>query len=219
MTDGGTYRDPRSVILQWLAPVLGSSPRQKTSVASVEQDGEPSRDCPISFDFESVYEEHFSFVWRNLNRLGVLPKDVDDAAHDVFLVVHQKLADFDGEASIRSWLFAILRRVAWHYRRSLARKRTEPLSDEEPVDKSTLDNADFQAKREAVTLVHRILEELNEERRTVFVLAELEQLTMPVIAEMLQLPLNTAYSRLRLARRDFEQKLRQIDASAKRSCL
>jgi RNA polymerase sigma-70 factor (ECF subfamily) len=191
----------------------------ETFSTHAEPSGAPLRNDLVALDFDTVYETHFEYVWRNLYRLGVLPKDVDDAAHDVFLVVHQKLPEFDGKGSIRAWLFAIARRVAWHYRRSLARKRTESLNDEDPVDKGTLEQSDLQSKREAITLVHRILAQLPEERRSVFILAELEQLTIPVIAEMLQIPLNTAYSRLRLARRDFEQKLRHIDASARRISL
>jgi RNA polymerase sigma-70 factor (ECF subfamily) len=228
------------VLLQWLAPLLGQTDRRSGVAKAVESDvfasprshaphdARPTNEDPKGstfkndlshLDFESVYEAHFEYVWRNLYRLGVLPKDVDDAAHDVFLVVHQKLPEFDGKGSIRAWLFAIARRVAWHYRRSLARKRTESLSDEDPIDKGTLEQSDLQSKREAITLVHRILAQLPEERRSVFILAELEQLTIPVIAEMLQIPVNTAYSRLRLARRDFEQKLHQIDASARRISL
>jgi RNA polymerase sigma-70 factor (ECF subfamily) len=207
------------VLLQWLAPLLGGSSRLSVAVADVPVEPKDSCVTVRALEFETVYEDHFEFVWRNLSRLGVLPKDVDDATHDVFLVVHQKLDEFDGEGSVRAWLFAILRRVAWHYRRSLARKRTDPLNDEDPVDHRSLTNDDYQSKREAVSLVHRILEQIPEERRSVFVLAELEQLTVPNIAEMLKIPLNTAYSRLRLARRDFEQKLRQIDASARRNYL
>jgi RNA polymerase sigma-70 factor (ECF subfamily) len=165
--------------------------------------------------FEEVYAAHFDFVWRNLVRLGVSPCEVDDATHDVFLVVHRRLPDFE-EGSLKGWLFAIARRVAWHYRRAQARRRTVPLPDEDPIDSSSVERERLQARREAHNLVHRILDELDDDRRAVFVLVELEQLSVPDAAEMLRVPLNTTYSRLRLARRDFERKLRLVESGIRR---
>jgi len=217
VTDPVNRGNGRNVILEWLTPLVAQRPKRGHQTLKFPQQalGAPkfNSNSPIGttaqqVTFDALYHEHFDFVWRNLCRMGVSPGEVDDAAHDVFLVVHKKLAEFDGGAGVRSWLFAIAQRVAWHYRRAQTRRRTEPLADEEAIDLSSVDNDGNQSKREALTLVHRVLSELSEERRAVFILAELEQLTMPDIAQTLHLPLNTAYSRLRLARRDFEQKLR-----------
>lgn len=222
MTERGGGGNSRVVLLQWLAPVLG---RPKAAPPEVPATGRRSRGTPPPptnpganpspsepLSFDAIYQAHFEFVWRTVYRFGVSYAELDDAAHDVFLVVHKKLADFDGRANVRSWLFAIAQRVAWHYRRTHARRRTKPLEGEDPEDPETLDHDGDQSKREAITLIHQVLDCLSEERRAVFILAELENMTMPVIAEMLRLPLNTAYSRLRLARRDFEKKLRVIVA-------
>jgi RNA polymerase sigma-70 factor (ECF subfamily) len=176
---------------------------------------DPASPLPLH-SFDVVYETHFDFVWRNLRRLGVEDGAVDDAAHDVFLVVHRQLGQFDGR-SYRSWLFAIAQRVAWHYRRSRARRRTEPLYDEELGADSSVRPDVHHDKREACVVVNQILERLPDERRAVFVLAELEQMSMPQIAEILAIPLNTAYSRLRLARRDFSRALRHLESSCPRS--
>lgn len=160
--------------------------------------------------FEAVYETYFDFVWRTLRRLGVEECSVDDAAHDVFLVVHRQLERFDGRNQ-KSWLFAITQRVAWHYRRSAARRRTASLGDEEPVADALSSPEVRHERRQACALVQQLLERLPDERRVIFMLSELEQMSMPEIAQMLSIPLNTAYSRLRLARRDFSAALRHYD--------
>lgn len=171
---------------------------------------------PRSQVFDSVYERHFDFVWRNLRRLGVEESSVDDAAHDVFLVVYRQLPQFDGR-NYKSWLFAIAQRVAWHYRRAYARRRTDPLAEETLRDESSSCPDQSHEKREARDLVNTLLGQLSEDRRAVFVLSELEQLGMPQIAEMLRIPLNTAYSRLRLARRDFSRNLKRHEQKTSRS--
>lgn len=169
--------------------------------------GRPAEAAPHErVEFRDVYEQHFAFVWRSLRRLGVAPAQLDDAAQDVFLVVHRRLADFEGRSAVRTWVFGITLRVAKDYRRSSMRRRTEPLDDDRAADSSEAPEALTEAAR-AAALVHRLLEHLDDDRRAVFVLAELEQMTAPEISALLHVNLNTVYSRLRAARRDFEQAL------------
>ncbi|HTU57497.1 MAG TPA: sigma-70 family RNA polymerase sigma factor, partial [Polyangiales bacterium] len=75
-------------------------------------DDEAAPPVRIALEFDAVYEEHFDFVWRNLRRLGVREGELRDAAQDAFLVVHRRLAQFDGVGSVRAWLYSIVRRVA-----------------------------------------------------------------------------------------------------------
>lgn len=154
--------------------------------------------------FEAVYAEHFRGVWRTLRRLGVADAQIDDAAQDVFVVVHRKLPDFAG-GSLRSWLYAIAVRVASDYRRGAAHRRTAPLSAS--IADASPGPARASELQESVRLLHELLEKLDDKKRTVFVLAELEQLSVPEIAEVLGVNLNTAYSRLRAARSQFEAAL------------
>jgi RNA polymerase sigma-70 factor, ECF subfamily len=186
------------------------------AVSNVVASGDSDTRASATLSFDSVYESYFDFVWKNLRRLGVDESSVDDAAHDVFLVVHRQLAQFDGR-NHKGWLFAIAQRVAWHYRRSLARRRTDPLAEQEFRAASSTSPDACNEQREARMLVNRLLDELSVERRAVFVLSELEQLSMPEIAEILVIPLNTAYSRLRLARRDFGRSLRRYEQKNSRS--
>jgi RNA polymerase sigma-70 factor (ECF subfamily) len=162
---------------------------------------------------ESVYREHFQGVWRLLRRLGVPIAVLDDAAQDVFLVVHRKLADFDPRAPLRSWVFAITVRVASEYRRRAARRRAECLDDGLP-DRAP-SPAELGELREEVQLLHQILGELDDDKRMVFVLSELEQLTVPEIAAVTGVNLNTVYSRLRAARKYFDAELNRRRAAAR----
>lgn len=169
----------------------------------------PASARPVSL--EEVYREHFAIVWRVLRRLGVSSAQLDDATQDVFLVVKRKLPEVAHAGGLRSWIFAIAVRVAREYRRRAARDQAEPLSD------TLLDNAPNPAQlselQESIRLLHQLLRELNEKKRTVFVLSELEQLSAPEIAEVLSLNLNTVYSRLRSAKLEFDSALRRRRAS------
>src|SRR6186713_667175 len=147
--------------------------------------------------FAVIYERYFRAMWRALRRLGVEPAALDDAVQDVFVVVHRRLAEFDGR-SLRGWLYAIAVRVASDYRRRPWHRRSVPLT--EGVVDSAPDPGQASELGESVRLLHELLAELPDEQRVVFVLGELEQLTAPEIAKALSLNLNTVYSRQRVAR-------------------
>ena len=161
--------------------------------------------------FDAVYAAHVGFVWRILRTFGVAEPQLEDAVQDVFVVVHRRLSEWQGRAAITTWLFAIARRVASVHRRR-ADKRTRELPMEQ-IDEGTEDRivgtagADPFAelsRAQAAATVHAILEQPDEDKRVVFALVELEQLSVPEVARMLELNLNTAYSRLRLARQAVE---------------
>lgn len=158
-------------------------------------------------DFSRIYDEHFAFVWRTARRLGVPDASLDDAVQEVFLVVHRQLAGFEGRASIKSWLFQIARRICADHRRALRRRGPHESLSEATFSAPADGPLDRLAQAEATALLHRLLESLDESKREVFVLVELEQMSIPEAAEALGIGLNTAYSRLRLARRDFERAL------------
>jgi RNA polymerase sigma-70 factor (ECF subfamily) len=150
-------------------------------------------------DFETLYNEHFDFVWRSLRRLGVDASSVEDAAQDTFVVVHRRLQDLRPEASCKAFLFGIALRVAHDYRRRARRKGAESLDLEASISKD-LGPFEQTAKVEAARLVERFLESLDEDKRAVFSLSDLEEMTAPEVSEALGVKLNTVYSRLRAAR-------------------
>lgn len=159
--------------------------------------------------FEHIYAAEFPFVWRCLRTLGVPRAALDDAAQDVFLVVHRQLATFRGESSLRSWLFGVTRNVASNHRRGTARKQAPlvPLASEPPdLGRGPLETAQ---DAEAAAFVERFMVTLDEDKRAMFLLGVLEELTMPEVAAALAIPLNTAYTRLRRVRAEFERALKE----------
>lgn len=163
-------------------------------------------EAAVAPSFDAVYAAHVAFVWRVLRTFGVSEAQIEDAVQDVFVVVHRRLREFEGRAAITTWLFAIARRVAGAYRR---KKTTEPIDDiAEPVDSA--DTFAALSRAQAAATVMAILETMDEDKRVVFALVELEQLSVPEVARMLELNLNTAYSRLRLARVAFEAAVKKV---------
>jgi RNA polymerase sigma-70 factor (ECF subfamily) len=170
------------------------------------EDATPSA-APVraNLDFDALYAEHFPFVWRCLMGHGVAESALDDAAQEVFLVVHRRLAGFRGESAIRTWLYGIVRNVATNHRRSVRRRATAPLDERLPSAKPGPDaNAE---DAEAAAFVARFVAALDDKKRDVFVLALVEELAVPEVAEMLGIPLNTAYTRLRAVRAEFRRAL------------
>jgi RNA polymerase sigma-70 factor (ECF subfamily) len=160
-----------------------------------------------SLDFRAVFTEHYAFCWRMLAHFGVPHASLDDAAQEVFAVVHRRLSEFDGRTSLRSWLWGIALRVAKGHQRTehRARRRLEVVSPPEP-DAAPDEEL---ARAQSIALVERCLDTLDAKHRDVFVLAEIEGCTAPEIAQMLDLELNTVYSRLRNARAKFHRALQR----------
>lgn len=153
--------------------------------------------------FEDIYEEHFDFVWRSVRRLGVPPSSIDDAAQDVFVIVHDRLAAFEGRSSLKTWIFGIVVHVARAHRRA-AQRRAAEAADPDALAAPAQSPHERAIAAEAARLLHDVLDEMPDERREVFVLMELEEMSAPDVAVALGLKLNTVYSRLRHAREDFE---------------
>jgi RNA polymerase sigma-70 factor (ECF subfamily) len=163
--------------------------------------------------FKQVYDEHFRFVWRSLRRLGVPESDVADTVQDVFLVVHRRLGEFEGRSKVTTWLYGICYRVA-RDRRRLAHVRRHA-DDDGQIDERADERADVAAaaeRRQGLELLETILDELPIEQRAVFTLFELDSLGGDAIAELLEIPLGTVYSRLRIAREQFRRSLSRMQA-------
>jgi len=162
----------------------------------------PSPVVPAARAFEDLYGQYFDFVWRSLRRLGVPKELLEDATQDTFVVVHRRLADLRPEASAKAWTFGIALRVARDYRRSQRRKPTMSYDMDSTPSPS---NGPFEnaAAAQALRVLERFLGTLDEDKRAVFVLAELEEMSAPEISEALGGSVNTIYSRLRIARERF----------------
>ncbi len=174
-------------------------------------DGSRSFERSQSPDLDRVAElfrEHFVFVRRVLRRCGIAPADLDDAVQETFLVVHRRAADFEGRASERTWLYAVAVRVASTLRRSARREQARRTTAGQQMHSgSEADPEDALSRNEAAEVLDALLDELDANKRTVFVLAELEGVRVPEIARILDVNVRTIHSRLRLARERFSAAL------------
>jgi RNA polymerase sigma-70 factor (ECF subfamily) len=168
----------------------------------------PREDPSALPTFRGVYDGYFDFVWTCVRRMGVPLDAADDVVQEVFIVVNARLKTLERPASLRSWLYGVVRRTASMYHRGrsarTARESPAPVFDDtaNPMQLSPLDLAVLGDK---VKLLWSLLAELDPAKREVLVLAELEEMTAPEIAEAIGIPLNTAYSRLRAARQEFNE--------------
>ena len=179
------------------------------TAASLPLDRDASELWSARPSFERTYGEYFDFVWLSLRRLGVAPAQLDDAAQDVFMVVHRRLHEFEFRSELKTWLFAIALRTARSYRRQpqpVAADGIEQLAGVGPSPHDAL------AQVEALRAMDAILASMDDERRVLFIMVELEQIAVPEAAQVLGLKLNTAYSRLRLARDDFNAQVKRLQA-------
>ena len=146
---------------------------------------------------EALYREHYAFVWRNARRLGASDDWLDDAVHEVFLVVTRRLGEFEGRSDIKTWLFAITFRVVQRLRRDRTRQRehTARFAREAPAAVANAAN-----ESEAAQYLRYLLGMLPDAQRVVLILAELEGFSSAAVAQSLGIPAGTVDSRLRAAR-------------------
>lgn len=159
--------------------------------------------------FEQVYAQHYRFVWRVLRGLGLPAETVEDATQDVFVVVHRRLSEFEGRSDIRTWLFRIASWVAtYEKRRGRVRPAHEPMEGAAfAVSDGRPGPFEIAARSEAFRALEDIVSRMDEEKRIVFVLMDIEEMTAVQVAELLSTNENTVYSRLRLARDQFRHLL------------
>lgn len=161
-------------------------------------------------EFAALYEAEYAYVERTLRRLGVMAGDLADVAHDLFVVVYRRHGERDPARSLRAWLFGIALKLAANYRKRAHRTRELPATaasearasdDAPPVDVQV-------ANAQARALLLQALDALELDQRAVIVLHDLEGAGAAEIAALLDVPLNTVYSRLRVARQKLIARVR-----------
>lgn len=182
---------------------------QAMEVASRDEPDAPRAEKAV--DLRALFTMHAPYVWNSLRRLGVPPPDLEDLTHDVFLQVQRHLGDYDTSRPVRPWLFAFALRIASQDRRRAYRRR-ETASDEvarRAVDPAALPDARLAAEQDR-QLVLAALDAIDLDRRAVFVLHEIDGVPMDEIAASLGIPVNTGYSRLRVARAEFATAVKRL---------
>lgn len=163
----------------------------------------------IATAFKQIYTQEVSYVWACLNRLGVDDRDLEDKVHDVFVIFYRRFNDFDRSKPARPWLGGIAARVASDYRKQAYRKREVLKEALEPATSAPTPEMSM-VQTDAKKVVMHALSGLDFKHRSVFVLHDIEGHSMPEIADMIDSPLNTLYSRLRLAREKFTASVRRF---------
>lgn len=151
----------------------------------------------------NVFLENASWLLSVVRRLGVSERHASDVVHDLFLDLHRNLIRYDPSRPLRPWLYGFAVRAAQAHRRR-AHVRCEKLAAEPPADIVDSPESTLQSTQRR-NFVHLLLEHLDDKQRAVLVLVDLEETAVSDVAVVLDLPLNTAYSRLRLARQAFAE--------------
>jgi RNA polymerase sigma-70 factor (ECF subfamily) len=158
--------------------------------------------------FEAIYARWFHDVSRWIRAFGGLDADLEDLAQEVFMIVRRQLPKFDGE-NLGGWLYRITqrtvrdyRRRAW-YRRVLSKQSVDEGHNERESTAPDPDPSEILERREAERFLVQILAKMTESRRTAFILFEIEGYTGEEIANLEEVPVNTVWTRLHHARKEF----------------
>jgi RNA polymerase sigma-70 factor (ECF subfamily) len=165
---------------------------------------------PAALDIDALYVDHAPFIGRVLARLTGAGPHVDDLIQETFIVAFRKRASFDGRSAARTWLYGIAANLAMRHRRGVGRwLRALGVLSDEPGDPITVRPDHDLDRARAATAVHEVLAQLPFKQREVFVLYELEELEGQAIAAMLDIPINTVWTRLHHGRKRFQDAMRK----------
>ncbi len=162
--------------------------------------------------FDAIYESLVDYVWNVVRRMGVPQADAEDVVQEVFVTIYRRLGEFEGRAQLKTWVFTIAVHLVQHYFRTHARKPGDRASAKGTEIHALVDHpengpANHVERREGCDALDRVLAQLDEAKRLVFVLAEVEQMTLVEIGVIVGANPNTVATRLRAARQAFEKAL------------
>jgi RNA polymerase sigma-70 factor (ECF subfamily) len=174
-------------------------------LVAIDKTDRPAFSAFVGPSFGEVYETMLPFVSHTVRRLGVGDSALDDVTQEVFVAVHRRLPDFEGRSSVKTWVFGIMMGVVRNYRRT-RRRKGRGLAVWSKVDDPSLlpdmapDPCELASRADSLRLVCRLIDHLSERDFQAFVMAEIDDMTVPEIAALLNANVNTIYSRLRSAR-------------------
>jgi RNA polymerase sigma-70 factor, ECF subfamily len=193
-----------------------SSERTLTDVQAISATAIATRDraetCDHAATVRDFFHSYARFVWRTARYLGVSESELDDVTQEVFTVIHRRIGDFESRSSPRTWIYGICLRVVSAYRRR-AFRRHEQLYEKTPEQIYRETPESNYKQQQARELLQFALDQIDAEKRAVFVLYELEQLKMEEVATIVGCRRKTAYSRLYAARKDVLRILKEISGA------
>lgn len=184
--------------------------RQHASALCAHEVTASSPGALLSPRFAQIFREHHDAVARWVRNLGIHSADVDDAVQEVFVVAYRRLPDFSGPGNVRAWLFSIVRRVCSNYRRGRARADARRLGLERPLSPRAPDEELMRS--EAFETMQGFLDRLDSSHRMVYLLAEVEGMRAPEVADALGIRAQTVYSKLRTARSKLKKMIARHQA-------
>jgi RNA polymerase sigma-70 factor (ECF subfamily) len=167
-------------------------------------------EAPPPPGFSSVYRAQFGFVVKSLRRLGIPPGDLEDLTHEVFITAYRRRDAYDSGRPIEPWLFGIAFRVASDWKRLVRHARELPLDQAVEAPDSTRPPDEAAVLSQDRQLVLDALARVELDRRAVFIMHDIQDIPIPEIADVLEIPSGTAYSRLRRARLEFADAVRSL---------
>jgi RNA polymerase sigma-70 factor (ECF subfamily) len=185
---------------------IGKAERQSDSAETTGQGP------PASLDFHAIYERWFDEVAQWIRAMGGPEAEREDLVQDVFIVVHRRLHDFNGE-NLAGWLYQIARHRVRDFRRLLWVKHllfgSVPLP--ENLAKEGASPADTAETDEKRATLQRLLGKLNESEPAALVLFEIDGCSGDEIARIQGVPLNTVWARIHSARKKLKRWHSKID--------
>ena len=160
-------------------------------------------------DLTNAFRDHGRFLAKSILKLTGDGPHVEDILQETFIIAHRKQSSFEGKSNLRTWLYGIASNLCLHHRRGLARELNAlEKAAQEPADTPTGPERAVEAAQNR-TLVHEAMQAIPFKQREVFMLYEIDGMDGPSIAQLLEIPLNTVWSRLRLARETFAKEVRR----------
>lgn len=166
--------------------------------------------------FSRIYLEYFDFVWRCARSFGVETEAMDDVVQEIFIVIQTRLHTLQEDQALRSWIYGIVRRTVSSHRRARRTRESHMLRELAVVRSHQPSPLEAAEQADRLRLLSSLLDQLDDAKREVFILAEIAEMSVPEIAETINVPVNTAYSRLRAARQAFEEALTRYMNSLER---
>jgi RNA polymerase sigma-70 factor (ECF subfamily) len=162
----------------------------------------------------AIIDHHYDFVWRTLRYLGVPDANAEDAAQQVLCVLARRLDDVAPGAEA-PFLFSTARRVASEMRRAARRRPTVSAQDVDSLVALVPGAEELIDERRAQAVLREVLDSIPADLRLVFVLFEVEELTLKEIASLLDIPVGTVGSRLRRARESFRATVVRLQGAGR----
>jgi RNA polymerase sigma-70 factor (ECF subfamily) len=162
-----------------------------------------------------MFQAHVAFVARSLRRLGVAQAELEDATQEVFVVASRKLEQIDASTE-KAFLFGTAMRIASNARRSRKRNIMSPADDLDARPNALPSADEMLERRRQRAVLDGVLDTLDDDVRAVFVLRELEGMTVPEVAALLEIPQGTVASRSRRGHAQFDEAVARLQGSKKK---